>query len=762
MQSHRCMAMNDAWEPAVELVLSLSCKARANTKLATSQSQRRITFGLSSALTYGEAAAKIADRHGLGEVVLAKHNGSVECDPLGALSMAPNTVLEVYGVDEWRLLHQFEHLATTGASPIESASPTQRAAAEEAAACDAVEKAAAKRTAAETAAAHNAAQEKAAAAERAAQEKADAAEKGQRHSPTRVATGIVCATCEHDKPGGCFSRHQHKKPREDRVCRRCTQWMFCHGCYVARHLDEFSKTQLRKGPGKQKCKKCVAVLVDQEASVLAWKEEKKRKAAKLAEQWAAQEKRVGKGPTVYAPSVSSNNPWMPLSEASGKSAEASIYSDLLKQKQTPIAVLQGLIRGYAARLLVKQSLDEQFRDATLLPRVLWLQRRRRKVRVDRCACAAARADLALRKQHKQTLVAEAKEKKIELLKEEVERCQADREEAEEEAEVAAYEAEAQQHIADGEVECMAHIFLSGTCPCPKCEREREEEAKREAEEEAEREAEEEAERARSDDECYDQDREVVVMLKLTSDFDSYDYFEAGDKGTTFWMPDEEGYFRVKNMDGDVGYIHKDDLCLVTENEDESNEDDDDDDDDNDDDDDDDDHDDHDDHDHDHDRNDDDNDDSDDDDDTKRKKLQPNRVCGGRGAGRRRQLQDDDDYNDWSGDDWVGLDHPFYVVPREGGIVYCKGQAIEVLAGETLVANGPPADDGDLIVWRESDRAMFWIHKSHVQKGSTWRDPECVDAETRDLLQRLTIRKIMRHGLCVMDQGTFGRGIGVSI
>ena len=62
------------------------------------------------------------------------------------------------------------------------------------------------------------------------------------------------------------------------------------------------------------------------------------------------------------------------------------------------------------------------------------------------------------------------------------------------------------------------------------------------------------------------------MLKPT--FDSYThegYFEAGDKGTTFWMPDEEGYFRVFNTDGDVGYIHKDDLYLVTENEDESNE-----------------------------------------------------------------------------------------------------------------------------------------------------------------------------------------------
>ena len=123
MQSHRCVANSqfaNLAEPAVELVVSLSCKARANTKLATSQSQRLITFGFSSALTYGEAAAQIADRHGLGEVVLAKHNGSVECDPLGTLSMAPNTVLEVYGADEWRLLHQFEHLARTVASPTES------------------------------------------------------------------------------------------------------------------------------------------------------------------------------------------------------------------------------------------------------------------------------------------------------------------------------------------------------------------------------------------------------------------------------------------------------------------------------------------------------------------------------------------------------------------------------------------------------------------------------------------------------------------
>ena len=655
---------------------------------------------------------------------------------------------------------------------------------EEAAARDAVEKAAAKRAVAERAAAHSTAQEKAAAqemvaaAERAAQEKADTAEELKRHNPTRVATGIVCARCEHDKPGGCFSQRQHKKPREDRVCFGCTQVLWCSGCFGTRHREEFSQRQLRKGPGKQKCRKCMAILVDQEARELAWKEKKKRETAKLVEQCVAREKRVGKDPAVYAPSVSSSNPWMPLSEASGESAEASIYSDLLERKQTPIAVLQGLIRGYAARLVVKQALDEQGRNV-LLPRVLWLQRRRRQVTVDRKACAAARVELALRKQQHQILVAEAEEEKIEALREETERSLAAREEAEEEAEVAAHEAEAQQHIADGEVECMAHIFLSGTCPCPKCEREREEEAKREAEEEAEREAEEEAERARFNDESYDQDREVVVMLKPTFDSYSYQrpgaphraralhegYFEAGDKGTTFWMPDEEGYFRVKNMDGDVGYIHKDDLCLVTENEDESNEDDDNDDDDNDDDDDDDDHDDHDDHDHDHDRNDDDNDDSDDDDDTKRKKLQPTRVCGGRGAGRRRQLQDDDDdddYNDWSGDDWIGLDHPFYVVPREGGIVYCKGEAIEVLAGETLVANGPPADDGDLIVWRESDRAMFWIHKSHVQKGSTWRDPECVDAETRDLLQRLTIRKIMRHGLCVMDQGTFGRGIGVSI
>ena len=198
------------------------------------------------------------------------------------------------------------------------------------------------------------------------------------------------------------------------------------------------------------------------------------------------------------------------------------------------------------------------------------------MKVDRCACAAARVELALRKQQHQTLVAEAEEKKIEALREETERHQAAREEAEEEAEVAAYEAEAQQHIADGEVRCMAHILLSDTCTCPKCEREREEQAKREAEEEAELEAWEEAERKRFDDACYDQDREVVVMLKPTFD-DSYTrdshtfegYFEAGDKGTTFWMPDEEGYFRVMNKYGDVGYIHKDDLYLVTE--DESNE-----------------------------------------------------------------------------------------------------------------------------------------------------------------------------------------------
>lgn len=578
MQSRRCVANSqfaNLAEPAVELVVSLSCKARANTKLATSESQRLITFGISSTLTYGEAAAKIADRHGLGEVVLAKHNGSVECDPLGAISMAPNTVLEVYGADEWRHLHQFEHLATTGASPIESASPTQRAVVEEAAARDATEKAAAKRAVAERAAAHSTAQEKAAAqekvaaAERAAQEKANAAEELKRHNPTRVATGIVCARCEHDKPGGCFSQRQHKKPREDRVCFGCTQVLWCSGCFGTRHREEFSQRQLRNGPGKQKCRKCMAILVDQEARELAWKEKKKRETAKLAEQCTAQEKRVGKDPAVYAPSVSSSNPWMPLSEASGKSAEASIYSDLLKRKQTPIAVLQGLIRGYSARLVVKQALDEQG-QAVLLPRVLWLQRRRRQVMVDRCACAAARVELALRKQQQQILVAEGEEKKIEALREETERSLAAREEAEEEAEVATYEAEAQQHIADGEVECMAHIFLSGTCPCPKCEREREEEAKREAEEEAELEAEEEAERKRFDDACYDQDREVVVMIKPT--FDSYGYegsFEAGDKGTTFWMPDEEGYFRVENPMGDVGHIHKDDLYLVTE--DESNE-----------------------------------------------------------------------------------------------------------------------------------------------------------------------------------------------
>ena len=578
MQSRRCVANSqfaNLAEPAVELVVSLSCKARANTKLATSESQRLITFGISSGLTYGEAGAKIADRHGLGEVVLAKHNGSVECDPLGAISMAPNTVLEVYGADEWRHLHQFEHLATTGASPIESASPTQRAVVEEAAARDAVEKAAAKRAVAERAAAHSTAQEKAAAqekvaaAERAAQEKADAAEELKRHNPTRVATGIVCARCEHDKPGGCFSQRQHKKPREDRVCFGCTQVLWCSGCFGTRHREEFSQRQLRNGPGKQKCRKCMAILVDQEARELAWKEKKKRETAKLVEQCVAREKRVGKDPAVYAPSVSSSNPWMPLSEASGESAEASIYSDLLERKQTPIAVLQGLIRGYAERLVVKQALDEQGRNV-LLPRVLWLQRRRRQVTVDRKACAAARVELALRKQQQQILVAEAEEEEIEALREETERSLAAREEAEEEAEVAAYEAEAQQHIADGEVRCMAHIFLSDTCTCPKCEREREEQAKREAEEEAEREAEEEAERERSNDECYDQDREVVVMLKPT--FDSYTfegYFEAGDKGTTFWMPDEEGYFRVENTDGDVGYIHKDDLYLVTE--DESNE-----------------------------------------------------------------------------------------------------------------------------------------------------------------------------------------------
>ena len=35
---------------------------------------------------------------------------------------------------------------------------------------------------------------------------------------------------------------------------------------------------------------------------------------------------------------------------------------------------------------------------------------------------------------------------------------------------------------------------------------------------------------------------------------------------------------------------------------------------------------------------------------------------------------------------------------------------------------------------QSDRTIFWIHKSRVQKGSTWRDPESVDAETRDFLQ----------------------------
>ena len=39
------------------------------------------------------------------------------------------------------------------------------------------------------------------------------------------------------------------------------------------------------------------------------------------------------------------------------------------------------------------------------------------------------------------------------------------------------------------------------------------------------------------------------------------------------MPDEEGFFRVENVDGDLIYVHKDDLLLVTENEDESNEDD---------------------------------------------------------------------------------------------------------------------------------------------------------------------------------------------
>ena len=305
-----------------------------------------------------------------------------------------------------------------------------------------------------------------------------AAQKMERPKPRPRDGKLLCVgPCKSRLDPQCFSREEFSKSVHRMTCRQCRAKEFtcyCMGCHRGLPRSVFSQTQLNKPSGQGRCIKCIDDARKEREAHQAEKKEQRSRLVALKKQEEVGPRKEGGDLSVFSPGAR-------LLDIVGKES-------LLAAAIT----LQCAIRRRLWRAAARREEDKRFGQLLeqMRPRVEVVTRLQRSWRGLK-EIYRAKALLASKRAEKEKdhLLREREQSKAEaeLLEEEAKRLRANAYGAGQLAAVEQLRSNVLDEVAasGAPAKCRAGALLSGTCDCPKCLREKRQQAEKEAQEEKE-------------------------------------------------------------------------------------------------------------------------------------------------------------------------------------------------------------------------------------------------------------------------------------